>query len=243
MKAVIRYLHHSSFSLQTEEHFLIFDYYLDTPKGSGFSKGVVDPDEIRDKNVVVFSSHSHPDHYSPKIFSWRKSISNIRYVLADEIHPPEDALKIAPGETLDLGDLTVHALESTDLGVAFLIHVDGLCVYHAGDLNWWHWEGELQEFNEDMGRRYREQVDTLRGEDIDIAFLTVDPRQEKNALLGFNYFMKTIGAKAVVPMHSFGHTEFYESLMDNPEFAVWKDRLLFYRNRGDSMTYSDVTTE
>ena len=237
MKAIIQYLYHSGFSLETADHFLIFDYYLDTPKGCGFSKGVVDPKEIRDKNVVVFSSHSHPDHYSPKIFSWKKTVENIRYVLADEIHPPEDVVKIAPGQTVDLRDITVRALESTDLGVAFLIHVDGLCVYHAGDLNWWHWEGEPQENNEEMGRRYREQIDTLRGEKIDIAFLPIDPRQEQNALFGFTYFMKTVGAKAVVPMHSFGHTEFYESLKDDPALAPWKNKILFYHNRGDQMTY------
>lgn len=237
MNAEIRYLYHSGFSLETAGHFLIFDYYLDTPKGCGLSKGVVDPEEIRDKNVVVFASHSHPDHYSPRIFNWRKNVANIRYVLADEIHPPENSIKIAPGETADLGDLTVRALESTDLGVAFLIHADGLCVYHAGDLNWWHWDGEPEENNEEMGRRYREQIDTLRGEKIDVAFLPVDPRQEQNALLGLTYFMRTVGAKSVVPMHSFGKLEFYESLKADPALKPWMDKILFYRNRGDVMVY------
>jgi L-ascorbate metabolism protein UlaG (beta-lactamase superfamily) len=237
MNAEIRYLYHSGFSLETAGHFLIFDYYKDTPKGCGLSKGVVDPEEIRNKNVVVFASHSHPDHYSPRIFSWRKTVTNIRYVLADEIHPPEEAIKIAPGETVDLGDLTVRALESTDLGVAFLIHADGFCIYHAGDLNWWHWDGEPEENNAEMGRRYREQIDLLRGEKIDLAFLPVDPRQEQNALLGLIYFMKTVGANAVVPMHSFGKLEFYESLKTDPVLKPWLDRILSYRNRGDIMTY------
>ena len=237
MDAEIRYLHHSGFSLKTQGHFLVFDYYKDIPKGCGLSKGVVDPEEIRDQNVVVFASHSHPDHYSPKIFSWRKTVPNIRYVLAAEIRPPEDAVKIAPGETADLGDLTVRALESTDLGVAFLVHVDGLCVYHAGDLNWWHWDGETEENNREMGRRYREQIDTLRGEKIDIAFLPVDPRQEHNALLGMAYYMETVGAKAVVPMHSFGKLEFYETLKTSSVLAPCLDRILFYQGRGDVMTY------
>lgn len=31
---------------------------------------------------------------------------------------------------------------STDEGVAFLVTAEGRTVFHAGDLNWWHWEGE-----------------------------------------------------------------------------------------------------
>lgn len=236
MDAVIRYLHHSGFALETDHHFLIFDYYLDTPKGCGLSKGVVNPNELKNKNVVVFASHSHPDHYSPRIFSWKKTIPQIRYILADEIKPPEEAIKIAPRQTLDLGDLSVRALESTDLGVAFLVHVDGLCIYHAGDLNWWHWEGEPEEDNKAMARRYQEQIDSLRGEEIDLAFLPVDPRQEGNALLGLNYFIKTVGAKAIVPMHSFGRTEFYKSLSIKPKLK--KEQFLVYQKRGDVLTYS-----
>ena len=238
MDAEIRYLYHSGFSLETANHFFIFDYYRDTPRGCGLAKGVIDPGEIRDKNVVVFASHSHPDHYSPKIFSWRKTVKQIRYVLADEIRTQEEAVKVAPGETKDLGDLSVRALESTDLGAAFLVKADGLTVYHAGDLNWWHWNGEPDADNEEMGRRYREQIDLLRGETIDVAFVPVDPRLEENSLLGLGYFMKIAGADAVVPMHAFGDTAYYGFLKADPAARPWLDRILFYRERGDVMEYS-----
>lgn len=238
MDVTIRYLYHSGFSLETPEHFFIFDYYLDTPRGCGLDKGVVDPKEIRGKNVVAFASHSHPDHYSPRIFSWRADIPDIRYILANEIRTKEDAVKIAPGETQNLGDLSVRALESTDLGVAFLVKADGLCVYHAGDLNWWDWEGEPEADNREMGRRYREQIDLLRGESVDVAFVPVDPRLEKNSLLGLNYFMDAVGARAIVPIHSFGDTEYYEFLKTDPAVQPYRDKLLFYRERGDRMTVS-----
>lgn len=237
MEAEIRYLYHSGFSLETAGHFFIFDYYLDTPHGGGLAQGVIDPRELRDKNVVVFASHSHPDHYSPRIFSWRKTVENIRYVLADEIRTEEEAVKVAPGGTADLGDLSVRALESTDLGVAFLVKADGLTVYHAGDLNWWRWNGEPDADNEEMGRRYREQIDSLRGEKIDVAFVPVDPRLEEHALLGLDYFMKTVGADAVVPMHAFGDTAYYDFLKTDPTARPWLDRVLFYRERGDTMKY------
>ena len=236
MEAVIRYLYHSGFTLETANHFLIFDCYRDTPAG-GLSEGVVDPEEIRDKNVSVFVSHSHPDHYSPKIFEWRRTVPNIRYFIADEIHTSEEAVRLAPGETAEAGGVSVRALESTDLGVAFLVGADGLRIYHAGDLNWWRWNGEPDEDNEEMGRRYRRQIDSLRGETIDVAFLPIDPRLEENAFLGADYFMKTVGAKAVVPMHAFGDTAYYDILKTEPSVAPWRDRILFYRKRGDTMVY------
>lgn len=237
MEAEIRYLYHSGFSVKTDRHFFIFDYYRNDPLGGGLADGVINPSEIRELNTVVFASHSHPDHYSGTIFELREGIENIRYVLSNQIHTKESVFRIHTGETLDLGDLTVRALKSTDVGAAFLVKADGLCIYHAGDLNWWHWEGEPDKDNEKMGREYREQIDSLRGENIDIAFVPVDPRLEKSCLLGLDYFMKAAGAQLAVPIHSFGHPDFYEFLKADPRTLSYRDKLWIYRNRGDRTVF------
>ncbi|MFR2561427.1 MAG: MBL fold metallo-hydrolase [Anaeromassilibacillus sp.] len=190
----IRYLYHSGFAVETASHLFIFDYYLDTPRGCGPDQGVVSPSMLQGRDVVVFVSHSHGDHYNPAIFQWRKGNPQIRYILADEIATKEDVLSVKAGKTYPLGGLEVRTLDSTDLGVAFLVKADGLCLYHAGDLNWWHWNDEPEEANRAMARRYQQQIDSLKGESIDIAFIPVDPRQEENALLGLDYFMKQVGA-------------------------------------------------
>ncbi len=40
----------------------------------------------------------------------------------------------------------IRTLRSTDEGVAFVVHYAGKTIYHAGDLNWWHWKkGEPDE--------------------------------------------------------------------------------------------------
>ncbi len=240
MDAEVRYLYHSGFAVKTAGHFLVFDYYLDTPRGGKLSAGVINPAEIRDENVVVFASHSHPDHYSPRIFSWRKEIGRIRYVISDEIRTKEDCVRLQAGQALSLGDLTVRALDSTDIGCAFLVKTDGLCIYHAGDLNWWHWEGEPDADNREMTRRYREQIDTLAGETIDIAFLPVDSRLEGSCLLGLDYFMKTVGAAMAVPMHSFGNPAFYETLKPELQERGYLDRIAFYRERGETIPYERI---
>ncbi len=241
MDAEIRYLYHSGFAVKTAGHFLVFDYYHDTPRGGKLSAGVINPAELRDENVLVFASHSHPDHYSPRIFSWRKEIGQIRYVMANEIRTKEDCVRMKAGQTCDLGDVTVRALDSTDIGCAFLVKTDGLCIYHAGDLNWWHWEGEPEADNLEMARRYREQIDTLSGENIDIAFIPVDSRLEANCVLGLDYFMKAAGAAMIVPMHAFGNPSFYDTLKTDPRVSGYLDRITFYRERGETIPYTKNT--
>lgn len=241
MDAEIFYLYHSGFAVKTDRHFFIFDYYIDTPRGSGLSKGVIDPEEIKDLDVVVFSSHRHPDHFNPKIFSWRKTVKQIRYILSDDIRTAEDVFKVHPGQKYNFGDLNVRVLESTDVGAAFLIHVDGLCIYHAGDLNLWYWNGEPDEDNEEMTRRYKEQIDTLKDESIDISFVPVDPRLEENYLRGLDYFMKTVGAKLAVPMHFGDNLSVFDELKSDVRVQDYRDRIAFFSQRGAKIPYSQDT--
>lgn len=228
----IRYLYNSGFSVETASHLLIFDYFLDMPSDGSPEQGVISSSVLRDKNVVVFVSHSHADHYNQKIFKWRKESPNIRYILSDEIQTKEAALRVRPNETYDLGDLQVCTLESTDLGVAFLVKVDGVCLYHAGDLNWWHWNDESEEANQEMARRYQGQIDLLQGETIDLAFVPVDPRQEENALLGLDYLMQQIGARWIVPMHFGSQFSIFDFIDCDPRTIPYRDRILHISHRG-----------
>ena len=240
MEAEIRYLYHSAFTVKTDCHFFIFDYYRDDPYEGGLADGVIDPREIRDLDTVVFASHSHQDHFSRKIFDLKNEVVKIRYVLSSQIRTreaKENALRIQPGQTLDLGDLTVRALKSTDAGAAFLVKADGFCIYHAGDLNWWDWESEPEADRKKMARDYREQIDLLRGEKVDIAFVPVDPRLENSCLLGLNYFMEAVGASLAVPMHSFGNLAFYEGLKADPHISSYRDKMWFYDRRGNSTVF------
>lgn len=238
MDVKITYLYHSSFAVETPGHFLIFDYYNDTPRGAGLSEGVIDPAQLTGRNVAVFASHRHPDHYSSGIFGWRTEIPDIRYVISDDIRTDEPAERMRPGETRSFEGMDVRTLRSTDEGVAFLVEADGFRIYHAGDLNWWRWDENSDRENEKMEQDYKREIEQLKGEKIDLAFLPVDPRQEKDALLGIGFFMETVGADRVVPMHSFGDTEFFDLLKTDERAAPYRDRILFYRSRGEQLSYS-----
>ena len=86
------------------------------------------------------------------------------------------SLTVKAGEILDDGTLKVEGFKSTDEGVAFWCSVDGLEIYHAGDLNHWYWDGEAPEWNKNMTKAYREEIAKMHGRTADIAFLPLDPR-------------------------------------------------------------------
>lgn len=217
MNAQITYLDNSGFLVDTGNHFLIFDYYNNRPARGrqGLAGGAIDPGRIRGKNAAVFVSHVHADHYNPVIFDWKKDIPDIRYVLSDDIRPREGALMAAPNEKYDLGDMKIETVRSTDEGIAFLISVDNFVIYHAGDLNWWHWEGEEAQWNQDMARDYKHEIGKMAGKKIDIAFVPVDPRLGSALLLGIEHFMNTAGATILVPMHYGSAGETAARALDN----------------------------
>ena len=48
---------------------------------------------------------------------------------------------LKPETDVEIGNLKIRTLKSTDLGVAFMVETEGRRIYHAGDLNRWQWEG------------------------------------------------------------------------------------------------------
>lgn len=236
----IRYLYHDGFAVELDGHCLIFDYYKNEPKGGRFAHGYVNPDELLQfQKVTVFASHKHQDHFNPCIFGWRRTMSHINYVLSSDIRTDKEASFISPGQTIEVDGLRVSALESTDEGVAFLVKSDDTCIYHAGDLNWWHWEGELDCANREMARRYKEQIDQLRGEKIDVAFVPVDSRLEGAYLLGMDYFMRNVGARIAVPMHFWDDYSVCARMKADERTAPYRDRLLCYKRRGEVLYAAD----
>ena len=195
----VKYLGHSGFLVETESAELLFDYYTgELPK-----KG--------EKPLYVFASHSHHDHFNPAIFS----LAAEAYILSDDIElRREDVSFMAPDTERDIGPLHIRTLRSTDEGVAFLVTVDGLALYHAGDLHLWLWgEEDTPEEAEAMTKAYRSEMEKLRGIAIDAAFLPLDGRQSKEQYwLGLDYAARTLDIKRIFPMHLWEHYEIIEPL-------------------------------
>ena len=232
MKAKIWYLYHSGFAVQTSAHFLVFDYWKILPKRKGLESGVIAPDALADKDVIVFVSHDHGDHYNQCIHNWGESIPKLRLVLSDDIRAVPGAMMLGSGKKLEQPDFTVETLASNDEGVAFVVDIDGVCIYHAGDLNWWHWEGEPDDENDGMAESYKSQIDLLRGKRIDLAFVPVDPRLEEQYAWGINYLMQTADVRWAVPMHFGNDISVVDRLLRDEASKGYRERIMRLPERG-----------
>ncbi|MDD2446241.1 MAG: MBL fold metallo-hydrolase, partial [Tissierellia bacterium] len=148
----IEYIYHSGFSLETENYFLVFDYY----------RGDI---ELKDKPTYVFCTHDHPDHFNPEIFNWAKGKSNILYILSSDIEntPPVKATFIDPYEEFIINDLHIKTFGSTDKGVSFLIQVDKKNIFFAGDLNWWHWKDNTDAEKYQEEKDFKAEINKIKG--------------------------------------------------------------------------------
>lgn len=200
----IRYLSHSGFLAETELAYYLFDYI----KGN---LPVFKPE----KPLYIFASHAHADHFDKMIFEHPLSEQANAYIFGTDIRkalkkkklslPDEMADKVIwaeCGQTFTLPTCSILSLKSTDEGAAFAIReTDGTSIYHAGDLNWWHWEGEPLAWNRNMEVNYKREIDKLADWHFKAAFVPLDPRLEDAYCYGMNYFLETSHAEHVFPMH------------------------------------------
>lgn len=234
----ITYLYHSGFLVETESAIFLFDYY----------KGKL-PSFPKEKPLIIFASHKHRDHFDFKIFDFQDHPGGVAYVFGNDIKLSENYLqrrginpavqekihRMSPHKELILplkgkgaeGEerhIIIHTLKSTDAGVAFYVKTENERLYHGGDLNWWHWEGETEAFNRQQERIYKEEIKYLRellekeGKEaeesgrlerketgtknqLDAAFIPLDPRLQEAYSYGMDYFLSQIPVKEVFPMH------------------------------------------
>jgi L-ascorbate metabolism protein UlaG (beta-lactamase superfamily) len=207
MNVNINYLFNSSFIVETENYLLIFDYYKDSvEKGSkNKSNGAISIDDFStNKKILVFVSHGHEDHYNPVIFKWADKASCVKYILSSDIKlekSHENTNIISTSEDIIIDDVYVKAYGSTDIGVSFLIKVDSVVIFHAGDLNWWYWKDDPQIEIEKAEVWYKDEVKKIKETCFDIAFFPVDPRLEEKYCLGPQYFIDKTAPKIFIPMH------------------------------------------
>lgn len=229
----VTYLGHSGFAVELEHMILLFDYYTGRL-----------PQWPKEKLLLVFASHSHPDHFNPKVLKLADEYPRLHYFFGNDIRLGEKWLvsrgidpavkkkvtKLAGGRTEAYGEgqecVRVDTLRSTDAGVAFLVEAEGKRIYHAGDLNWWHWPGEPEADNEAMGTAYRKEIDSIAGQHFDLAFVPLDPRQEECFFWGMEYFLKNTDSPVVFPMHMWGKYETAGKFKQLPQAADFSERVM-----------------
>lgn len=215
------FLAHSGFLVELPSVTLLFDWW----------KGELPP--LRPEvPLLVFSSHRHEDHFKPEIFTLDAAAfllgkdiklsprNRERWGLSEE--PAAKCIPMGGNETASpLPGVTAETLPSTDEGVAFLVTADGQTVFHAGDLNWWHWEGEDLGWNRNMEVNFKRYTEPLRGRHIDLAMLPLDSRLGEDGFRGPRYFLELADIRRFLPMHQWEDFDFTAKFLTRyPGFAA-----------------------
>lgn len=203
----VTYLKHSGFMVESRNYIYLFDYI-----GGNIDKAIKS-----DKKIYVMVSHIHDDHFSKIIFDIATKHDNVTYILSYDVvkkikknailskmTEQLNIIRVQAHEKYKIDDIVVETLKSTDEGVSFIVSEKDGTIYHAGDLNWWHWDGEPKSWNRNMEVNFKREIDSMRGRKIDIAFVPLDPRQEEAYYMGMDYFIKNVGANEIYPMHFWG---------------------------------------
>jgi L-ascorbate metabolism protein UlaG (beta-lactamase superfamily) len=208
----VTYHYNSGFSVRVGGTLLVFDYW------EGENRRLSDVGRLNQsilaayEQVIVFVSHSHSDHLDPVVYEWRETLPEITYVVSSDLPIGKRGRRIAPLEEITLSkDISVKAFDSTDLGVSFLVSAYGMNIFHAGDLNLWHWrqESSLREI-EAADEAFQAACEPIPSGVIDLCLFPVDPRQGYLYDAGANQFILNKKPRLFIPMH----------WQDRPEVAV-----------------------
>lgn len=228
----VTFIDHSGFLVELKKSVLLFDYY----------KGEI-PD-IQGKHWYVFASHFHEDHFQPEIFKLREKQETITYILSKDIRQYRKHLLKEPyhivswNESYKIDGISVQTFQSTDEGCAFYVQAEGKSIFHAGDLNWWHWFGESEEDNRRMEVDFKAQIGRLEEKEIDLAFMLLDPRQEQAYDWAMNYFMEHTKAKAVLPMHMWEKFSWCQKYMNTEKGKQNARRFYPVKKTGETFSIS-----
>ena len=194
----VTYYVHSGFSCAIDGNFFIFDYWRgqDPEELEGHDLTV---EKLKNyKNVYVFITHSHPDHFDPIVYEWYKELP-VNYIVSYEMPIGSRGKRMNPGDTYKISEkIQVKAFDSTDLGVSYLLSYEDINIFHAGDLNFWHWreESTAQEIDE-AEVQFKNAMEPIKKENIDErtqTFLSLESFNEYMEKLDLFAGMKTVSA-------------------------------------------------
>lgn len=206
---ILDYIYHSGFAIESEGVTVIIDYYKDS-SDSEPDRGIVNDYLLkRPGSLYVLSSHFHPDHFNRTVLTWREQRPDIRYLFSKDIlkhrrATSEAATYISKGGQYTDEHLCVQAFGSTDVGVSFLIDLQGMRFFHAGDLNNWHWSDEsTQEEIRKAEGDFLAELNYLKKsvDSVDVALFPVDSRIGTDYMRGARQFVEHIRTGLFVPMH------------------------------------------
>lgn len=238
----LTYIYHSGYAIEGNDFTIIIDYFKDS--SDNINEGIVHKELLKKKGkLYVLSTHSHHDHFNKDILKWKWEHPNVIYIFSKDIlkyrkAKERDAVYLDKSDTYKDETLNIKAYGSTDLGISFLINVEDKVIFHAGDLNNWHWNEEsTKEEIEEAESFYQKELDLLASNvtHLDLAMFPIDPRLGKDYMKGAEQFISAIQTDILSPMH-FG--EDYSKAAAFNDYAKNKGcKLILLEERGETISF------
>lgn len=220
-KIIITYVYHSCYTVEIGDYFIIFDYF----------KGVLNIPE--DKKIIFVASHGHSDHYTSEILKI-PNMEKYTYILSEDIahlesddniiyikdsklgidqlkslYSSKNVLLIGKDKYKDIKigneSIGIKTFGSTDIGISILLFINGIAIFHAGDLNYWAWKDNDDKTDKKEYYAFINEIEKIKESSIDIAFFPVDYRLEENYYKGPKLFANIVKPQLMFPLHSGDH--------------------------------------
>lgn len=233
----LTYIFHSGFLLEGTRCALIFDYWRDAPNAV-----VEHLLSTTRKRVYFIASHFHPDHFNPEILRLPVPSGEKRVILSRDIYRRRRAgtegvtAYLRCGETFHDDMVGIRAFGSTDSGVSFAVEVENRHIFHAGDLNNWHWADEStpQQVRKREGD-FKAIVGSIRAvyPQFDLVMFPVDPRLGHDFARGARQWLQAIPTQLFAPMHFLPARK--EAMTFGAEAESLHTRFLYIRHSGEML--------
>ena len=224
----LTFIWHDCFVYNDENSIVVFDYWKDpVSDNQSLPRFIATAD--KDKHLYVVISHHHKDHYNTCVFEWEKYFRNTTYIISKDIkkysrfifsetsvfsgYKPDikNVVALGRGETYEDSRVKIEAYGSTDIGNSYALEVNGVTLFHAGDLNAWLWKDESTPAEIKGALDGFERVITDIAEKhsaFDIVMFPVDSRIGTDYFEGASIFVRKFDVRHFFPMHfCLGETE------------------------------------
>ena len=238
----ITYCYHSCFLLEIGGKTFLFDY-----AGRGISKKLKEniKSRIKSKELYIFFSHSHGDHFSSEVTEFLHLPEESYCIISNDISPASlrrseneknqaFITQVEPDRKYEVDDLKVRSFLSNDEGVAYLIDVDGKKIYFGGDLAKWNWPEWDQKKVKEHVDIFEDALTRLEKENIHVGFSNMDERLPSWA--GPVEFIERVKPKYFVPIHTFGNEEWIDDLLKKKPEGTKK--IFNYEKPGDQIGWN-----
>ncbi len=250
-EAQLWHLGHCGWAIKTSTTLLVFDYQppRKKPAHPSLASGFLTEAELKDLKVRIFVTHGHGDHFDRAIFALDGQVDDLKYIYGFEPGTPDSGsprnysgpayIFTPPHTSTDIDGIRVETLASNDKGVGFLVSVDGLTIYHAGDHAGWE-DGQKAGFTD--------EIDYLAAKvaKVDLAFLNVTGCHTNGACPlndSVQYTLTKMSPAVWFPTHAGGQEYLYRQYETTIADLDFPSQMICPEYRGDRWVFANQSVQ